>query len=177
MPRIVHLRDITREDIRKSLSELKTSEPQTTSVHLDELPEYFYSPEGWPKNTKLQCRICNQVPVDFPRMVATCKFADASGNTVYGVCGPFHDWCCASLYITIYHRANAAELNMYLAEMEYMFSGCKKIKIAEANSQFLLRHYCGDKHGLTIEEWNRQNDEKTARETVHYPRLTNDSQR
>lgn len=167
MARLVLLQGITLDDIKKSLSSTKVSNPTEHQVHLDELPEFFYNVDNWPKETKLRCRICNQIPVGSPKMAPTSRFQDAAGNTVYGVVAPFHEWCCASLYISIYHQQQASECHMYLAEIEEMHSGRRKIRIPEANSQFLLRQYCGDRYGLTIEDWNRQNEEKTSRETIY----------
>ena len=166
MPQIVLLKNITLDDLRKSISHVKPTDTQQELQEYEELPTVFYSVDDWPKTTKLQCRICQQVPIGPPKMVATYKFSDMKGNTVYQVEGPFHEWCCASLYISIWHPQHIAERQSWLTEMEYAFSGVKKIKIPEAQSPFLMRHYSGDKTGLTIEQWNAQNKEKTSREQI-----------
>lgn len=166
MPQIVLLRNITLDDLRKSVEHIRPAEVLQEPREFEELPLVFYSVDEWPKSTRLHCRVCAQVPTGPPKMIATYKFVDAKGNTVYRVEGPFHEWCCASLYISIWHHTHMAEYHMWLTELEYEFSGVKKIKIPEAQSPFLMRQYSGDKNGLTTDQWNAQNKEKTCREQI-----------
>jgi hypothetical protein len=168
MSYLVLLKGITLEDLTKSLSTIKVSDIQQEKRTFDDFPKYFYSVDEWPKKTKLHCRICDQIPESYPKMIATCRFTDTNNNIIYGVEGPFHDWCCASLYITIYRHMTIVEMRSWLNDIEAMFSGRKKIVIPEANSPFLLKKYCGDTYGLTIEQWNRQNAEKTSREIIYF---------
>lgn len=89
-----------------------------------------------------------------------------SGAVLYCVRGVFHDWCCAAKYIKTYHPKDEAELLSYLCEVEAKFSGRRRLNIVESSSKFQMKQFAGE-DGITIEQWNRINDRRTAEGTMY----------
>lgn len=101
--------------------------------------------------------------------MVTSKIRTESGTDLYCVRGVFHEWCCAAKFIKTYHPDNAPDLLELLCEVEAKFSGRRRINMVEATSKYVMKQFIGDAAGVTIDQWNKDNERKTAEGTIFAP--------
>lgn len=131
------------------------------------LPRYFTAPSQWPSTSNLHCWECDQLPSGYPRFIAMSKIRTETGTDLYCVRGVFHDWCCAAKHIKIHYGERASDLLELLCEVEYKFSGRRRLNMVESASKYLMKQFIGDENGISVDQWNKMNERRTAEGTIY----------
>lgn len=95
------------------------------------------------------------------------KIKTETGTELYCVRGVFHEWCCAAKHIKTYYGDRAADLLELLCEVEYMFSGRRRLNMVESASKYVMKQFIGDDQGISVDQWNKMNERRTNEGTIY----------